>query len=119
MTYRVDNHQPQNVYRGDQYIGVMFTAEDAALVVEALNGRAPALCLTWIGEAARMCELRHGHGGECAPADSCTGCTAAKGNPDCPVHQGRKPRGPKPPPLGPGCICDGSGRTCPRHGAVI
>jgi hypothetical protein len=20
---------------------------------------------------------------------------------------------------GPGCICDGSGRTCPRHGAVI
>jgi hypothetical protein len=37
-TYRVGNHQPQNVYRGEQYIGVMFTAEDAALVVEALNG---------------------------------------------------------------------------------
>jgi hypothetical protein len=37
MTYRVGNHQPQNVYRGDQYIGVMFTPEDAALAVEALN----------------------------------------------------------------------------------
>ena len=37
MTYRVGNHQPQNVYRGDQYIGVMFTAEDAALVVSMLN----------------------------------------------------------------------------------
>lgn len=38
MTYRVGNHQPQNVYRDDAYIGVMFTAEDAALAVEALNG---------------------------------------------------------------------------------
>jgi hypothetical protein len=36
-TYRVGHHQPQNVYRGDAYIGVMFTAEDAALAVEALN----------------------------------------------------------------------------------
>lgn len=36
-TYRVGNHQPQNVYRGEQYIGVMFTAEDAALAVEALS----------------------------------------------------------------------------------
>jgi hypothetical protein len=39
VTYRVGNHQPQNVYRDDAYIGVMFTAEDAALVVEALNER--------------------------------------------------------------------------------
>jgi hypothetical protein len=38
VTYRVGNHQPQNVYRDDRYIGVMFTAEDAALAVEALNG---------------------------------------------------------------------------------
>jgi hypothetical protein len=37
--YRVCNHQPQNIYRDDTYIGVMFTAEDAALVVEALNER--------------------------------------------------------------------------------
>lgn len=35
--YRTGNHQPQNVYRDDRYIGVMFTAEDAALVVEALT----------------------------------------------------------------------------------
>jgi hypothetical protein len=49
--------------------------------------------------------------------DSCT----CRGNPDpdCPVHHGRQARGPKPLPVGPGCICDGSGRTCPRHGAVI
>lgn len=39
MTYRVGNHQPQNIYRDDQYIGVMFTAEDAAEVVEAMNER--------------------------------------------------------------------------------
>lgn len=35
--YRVGNHQPQNLYRDGAYIGVMFTAEDAALVVEAMN----------------------------------------------------------------------------------
>ena len=33
------HHQPQNVYRDDQYIGVMFTAEDAAEVVAAMNER--------------------------------------------------------------------------------
>ena len=36
-TYRVGRHQPQNLYRGEQYIGVMFSPEDAALIVEALN----------------------------------------------------------------------------------
>jgi hypothetical protein len=51
------------------------------------------------------------------PADSCT-CTVAGPDPACVVHQGRRARGPKP-PNPPGCICDGSGRTCPRHGAVI
>lgn len=35
--YRVGRHQPQNVYRGEQYIGVMFSPEDAALVVQVLN----------------------------------------------------------------------------------
>jgi hypothetical protein len=121
MTYRTGNHQPQNVYRDEQYIGVMFTPEDAALVVEALNGKQPALCLTWIGREARMCELRHGHGGDHEPADSCTCVYRPNGgaDPNCPVHQGRRARGPKPPPLGPGCICDGSGRTCPRHGVVL
>lgn len=53
------------------------------------------------------------------PADSCT-CVYRPGggaDPNCIVHQGRRAKGPKP-PNPPGCICDGSGRTCPRHGAV-
>jgi len=53
------------------------------------------------------------------PADSCTCVYRPNGGPDpaCIVHQGRRARGPKP-PNPPGCICDGSGRTCPRRGAV-
>lgn len=35
--YRVGNHQPQNIYDRDRYIGVMFTPEDAGRVVTALN----------------------------------------------------------------------------------
>lgn len=35
--YRVGNHQPQNLYRGDQYIGVMFSPVDAAAVVRHLS----------------------------------------------------------------------------------
>lgn len=35
--YRVGNHQPQNLYRGDEYIGVMFDPADAALVRDVLN----------------------------------------------------------------------------------
>jgi hypothetical protein len=35
--YRVGNHQPQNIYDGDVYIGVMFSAPAAARVVDALN----------------------------------------------------------------------------------
>jgi hypothetical protein len=38
--YRVGRHQPQNLYRDDQHIGVMFTVEDAARVAEALNATA-------------------------------------------------------------------------------
>lgn len=58
-----------------------------------------------------------------ASADSCT-CPPASGpatmpDPLCVVHRGRRMKGPKPPPLGAGCICDGSGRACPRHGEVI
>jgi transcriptional regulator with XRE-family HTH domain len=59
-----------------------------------------------------------GSEGSQAVADSCT-CSIVGPAADCPVHRGRRARGPKPPPVGPGCICDGSGRTCPRHGAVI
>jgi hypothetical protein len=35
--YRVGNHQPRNIYRGQEYIGVMFSPRDAALVVISLN----------------------------------------------------------------------------------
>lgn len=168
-TYRVGNHQPQNVYRGEQYIGVMFTAEDAALVVAALNGqreRLDAMAAMAVAYAEMRTALTalvdpdpcsYDHSGECQahgqgsdpvcahararellsgqpgprpirPAhsepsvedwDSCT-CPFLSGrDPACPVHQGRRARGPKPPPVGEGCICDGSGRTCPRHGAVL
>jgi hypothetical protein len=119
-TYRTGNHQPQNVYRDDQYIGVMFTAEDAALVVEALNGR---VCDPTFVDTPRdlspeeFDEFRTAWRRALA-ADSCT-CTKVGPDPACPVHQGRRARGPKPLPVGPGCICDGSGRTCPRHGAVM
>lgn len=44
-TYRVGNHQPRNVYRGDTYIGVMFDPADAAAVVDALNKPCPAVAL--------------------------------------------------------------------------
>ena len=44
--YRVGRHQPQNVYRGEQYIGVMFAPEDAALTVAALNGIQPVKAVT-------------------------------------------------------------------------
>lgn len=35
--YRVGNHQPQNIYCGDTYIGVMFDPAHAARVVDVLN----------------------------------------------------------------------------------
>lgn len=35
--YRVGRHQPQNLYRGEAYIGVMFSPVDAAAVVRHLN----------------------------------------------------------------------------------
>lgn len=35
--YRVGNHQPQNLYRGDAYIGVMFSPVDSALFVALGN----------------------------------------------------------------------------------
>lgn len=39
MTYRVDNHQPRNLYRGDAYIGVCFDPADTALIVDAMESR--------------------------------------------------------------------------------
>lgn len=131
-TYRTGNHNARHVYRGDEEIAVAFTPEDGALIVEALNERERLAELEQVVTERLM---------PATPADSCT-CTVpaskcdgyCSGNwvdpdcswhgkvrpdPACPVHQGRRARGPNPPPLGPGCNCDGSGRTCPRHGAVI
>jgi hypothetical protein len=35
--YRVGHHQPQNLYRGDEYIGVLFDPADTARIANALN----------------------------------------------------------------------------------
>jgi hypothetical protein len=59
--YRVGRHQQQNVYRHEQYIGVMFSAADAALVVLALNegalaaasGQTPVFCTCDLGALSR------------------------------------------------------------------
>lgn len=110
-TYRVGNHQPQNIYRDDRYIGVMFDPETAAEVVAALNRLTMEPCIGICAGCTPDCPL---------VGDSCTCSLTPSGtDPGCVVHHGRRARGPKPPPLGPGCTCDGSGRTCPRHGAVI
>jgi hypothetical protein len=92
MTYRVGNHSPLKVYRDAEDIGVMYTAEDAALVVEALNERAEVDDLRTIVAKAED--------------DQC-GCLGGPLTIEWAI------------PLGPACICDGSGRTCPRHGAVM
>jgi hypothetical protein len=137
MTYRNGNRNARNIYRvgpgGEQHIGCAFTEDDGRLIVEALNGQAgpnlhiEARDLTAEQVAQFKAALRMGLLGAWPPvephADSCT-CpvpyrSSTAPDPWCPVHQGRRARGPKPPPVGEGCICDGSGRTCPRHGAVI
>jgi hypothetical protein len=71
-TYRVGNHQPQNLYRDDQYIGVMFTAEDAALVVEALHhveqAHGPALPITVQARRASLFNQPHSWTPNCGEA---------------------------------------------------
>lgn len=52
QTYRVGQHQAQNVYRGEQYIGVMFAPEDAALTVSMLNSVQPIKAVTGLLECA-------------------------------------------------------------------
>jgi hypothetical protein len=81
--YRVGNHQPQNVYRGDAYIGVMFTADDAALIVEALNDRKP----TELPDEPVTEHRPEYPGGDGLGYGRCTGCgelwpcTASRGTP--------------------------------------
>jgi Recombination endonuclease VII len=43
------------------------------------------------------------------------------GVPDEAYRYGKPPRNgwQAPGPIGPGCVCDGSGRPCPRHGVVV
>lgn len=84
-TYRVGNHQPQNVYRGEQYIGVMFTAEDAALAVEALNGTNAALDRQALAPTPSTVTLVADPGPFAPIVDRCTGCGCAK--------TGHRPRG--------------------------
>jgi hypothetical protein len=69
-TYRVGNHQPQNLYRDDTYIGVMFDPQTAAEVVAAMNDRQSAVF--WRGQydlaaniAATLADLDD-HDGEVA-----------------------------------------------------
>ncbi|GGN40471.1 hypothetical protein FHR83_007030 [Actinoplanes campanulatus] len=130
MTYRTGNHWGVTIVREGERTPEGHITGAAELVAVVVNGD-QAL-------AERICALLNGDGctrvglHDCAGAwrnhdladgmpggtvgDSCT--CSAEPDPDCPVHQGRRARGPKP-PNPPGCICDGSGRTCPRHGAVI
>lgn len=113
-------------HSGDQLVAVVVNGdrELAARICALLNGEGkpallpnPPVMTQQEFEEVRTALQR------AIAADSCT-CstgTAAGTAPDpfCPVHRGRRARGPKPPPVGPGCICDGSGRTCPRHGVVL
>jgi hypothetical protein len=69
--YRTGNHRPQNIYRGDAYIGVMFTAEDAALVVEALNAIDPPAPVTVTPKVFHSPELR---GSDSLGYGACTTC---------------------------------------------
>ena len=66
--YRVGNHQPQNLYRGDTYIGVMFNPIDAAAVARHLN----------MGLGECTCASYEPCNGECCGVGMCT-CSAPAG----------------------------------------
>lgn len=68
IQYRVGRHQPQNIYRGEQYIGVMFSAVDAAAVVRHLNAG--------LGECT--CESYEPCNGGCCGEGMCTCSTLDK-----------------------------------------
>lgn len=118
-----DDGYPAIVRRDTELVAVVVNGDQALAerICVLLNGPPyPPRCTFERGVRGCMCEPWP----DCrntVPADSCTCEYRPNGgtDPNCPVHHGRRARGPKPPPVGPGCICDGSGRTCPRHGAVI
>jgi hypothetical protein len=128
VTYRVHPTQSTLIYRDDAYIGVMFTAEDATLVVEALNDReaedgrevdrANAMFDEWADVRRRIvnrAEHRpssHQHGLGYGP---CVGCGEL-----WPCQQSRRER-PVPASTCLGCNVArrNPGSTCPHHGAVL
>lgn len=122
-TYRTGNRE-LGVDKGAPVSASLSTesAEQASGVPASTPSRSDAQCPDeWqsqhrFGSRPNMCATCSETSGKLA--DLCT-CTKTGPDPACVVHQGRRVRGPKPAPIGPGCICDGSGRTCPRHGAVI
>lgn len=117
--YRAGDHHGVTVvlegdgYRCDRVGHDCARGHLVAVVVNGDTALAERICALLNREAAFTRECLN----EWVVADSCT-CVGAFTDTQCPVHQGRRARAPKPPPVGPGCICDGSGRTCPRHGAV-
>jgi hypothetical protein len=123
MTYRTGNHWGVTIVRQGVPLGENGATVGDQLVAVVVNGDqalAERICALLNREESFKRE-RLGVWPTREPADSCTCEYRPNGgvDPNCPVHHGRRARGPKPPPVGPGCICDGSGRTCPRHGAVI
>lgn len=73
--YRVGRHQPQNVYRGEQYIGVMFSPIDAAAFVSTMNAFRVGSC---------DCETNEPCQGQCCGVGMCS-CSVEperKGQPD-------------------------------------
>lgn len=119
-----------------QLVAVVVNGDQALAerICRLLNGEATPTASRWRCNTTERCFREDGHDGQRGfagtparvsfndvditeyLADSCTCGPIA--DLACPVHQGRRARGPKP-PNPPGCICDGSGRTCPRHGAVL
>jgi hypothetical protein len=105
-------------------ICALLNASDRSLVDSVATTGNP-LC-GWCVAEGYLCPVH-----AAPPADSCndeTECDCGHDGLDemfhltpCPIAVRRIARRnrPHPGPVGPGCVCDGSGRTCPRHGAVL
>lgn len=133
-TYRTGGHWRRTIVRvGTQRPDADGRRPDDFLICtvdSAATELAERICRLLNADEREPCPHGHPGGERCGPcafdraipaADSCTCVYRPNGglDPNCVVHHGRRARGPKPPPVGPGCICDGSGRTCPRHGVVL
>lgn len=120
--FRTGNHWGVTIVReGTHPVNESGHRPDAELVAVVVNGDralAERICGLLNSDRREWADLPADEQREAVGiiSDSCT--CHGRPDPDCPVHHGRQARGPKPPNM-PGCICDGSGRTCPRHGAVL